>query len=213
MFATVVIRLIHRRMLNVKALSGAPVEAVIKARGVDFRIGGNRAFYARGPDIVQAPPPHACFVPIYWHRTVLYELGHATGHVSCLGRDLSGSFGTKKFGFVELVAEINAAFRCASIGIVPTVRHADYVGSWHEVMREDNRAIERAAGPASKAADYLLNFLPSEDEASRAFSPSSLTFRRLSSRADRPCPPVAHGLQQGRFGSADGYSQNQSDQN
>ena len=29
-----------------------------------------------------------------------------------------------------------------------------------EVLREDNRAIVRAASLASKAADYLLGFLP-----------------------------------------------------
>jgi antirestriction protein ArdC len=56
------------------------------------------------------------------------------------------------------VAEINAAFCCASLGITPTVRHADYIGSWLEVLREDNRAIVRAASQASKAADWLLGF-------------------------------------------------------
>jgi hypothetical protein len=35
------------------------------------------------------------------------------------------------------------------------VRHADYIGSWLEVLREDNRAIVRAASQASKAADWL----------------------------------------------------------
>jgi antirestriction protein ArdC len=39
---------------------------------------------------------------------------------------------------------------------VPSVRHADYLGSWLEVLREDNRAIFRAASQASKAADWLL---------------------------------------------------------
>ena len=52
------------------------------------------------------------------------------------------------------------AFVCASLGIVPTVRHADYIGSWLEVLREDNRAVVRAASAASKAADFLLGFLP-----------------------------------------------------
>jgi antirestriction protein ArdC len=141
------------------------VEALIKATGIDLRIGGNRAFYAPGPDFVQVPPPQAYFEPINWHRTALHELGHATGHPSRLGRDLSGSFGTKKYAFEELVAEINAAFCCASIGIVPTVRHADYIGSWLEVLCEDNRAIVRAASQASKAADYLLRFLPDQDTA------------------------------------------------
>jgi Zincin-like metallopeptidase len=61
------------------------------------------------------------------------------------------------------VAEMTSAFVCASLGIVPTVRHADYIGSWLEVLREDDRAIVRAASAASKAADYLLAFRPDTD--------------------------------------------------
>ncbi len=60
---------------------------------------------------------------------------------------------------------MNAAFCCASLGIVPTVRHADYLASWLDVLREDNRAIVRAASKASKAADWLLAFLPEADSA------------------------------------------------
>lgn len=141
------------------------VEALIRATGIDFRIGGNRAFYVPALDYVQVPPPQAYFEPINWHRTALHELGHATGHPSRLGRDMTGSFGTKKYAFEELVAEINAAFCCASLGIVPTVRHADYIGSWLEVLREDNRAIVRAASQASKAADWLLGFVPADGAA------------------------------------------------
>jgi antirestriction protein ArdC len=135
------------------------VEALIKASGITFRIGGNRSFYAPAEDYVQVPPPQAYFEPINWHRTALHELGHATGHRSRLNRDQSGSYGTKKYAFEELVAELSAAFGCASLGIVPTVRHADYIGSWLEVLREDNRAIVRAASQASKASDYLLGFV------------------------------------------------------
>ncbi len=136
------------------------VEALIKATGIDFRIGGSRAFYVPVEDFVQVPPPQAYFEPINWHRTALHELGHATGHCSRLNRDQSGSYGTKKYAFEELVAELAAAFGCASLGIVPTVRHSDYIGSWLDVLREDNRAIVRAASQASKAADYLLGFVP-----------------------------------------------------
>ena len=50
------------------------------------------------------------------------------------------------------------AFVCASLGIVPTVRHADYIGSWIEVLREDDRAIVRAASATSKASDFILAF-------------------------------------------------------
>jgi hypothetical protein len=67
---------------------------------------------------------------------------------------------------------ITSAFVCASLGIVPTVRHADYIGSWLEVLREDNRAIVRAASAASKAADYLLAFLPGASEPGDASNPA-----------------------------------------
>ena len=139
------------------------VEALIDATGIDFRIGGNKAFYVPAQDYVQVPPPQAYFDPINWHRTALHEIGHASGHYSRLNRDLSGSFGSKKYAFEELIAELNAAFCCASLGIAPTVRHADYIGSWLEVLRDDNRAIVRAASQASKAADYILGFLPQDD--------------------------------------------------
>ena len=139
------------------------VEALIKATGIDFRIGGNRAFYLPAHDYVQVPPPQAYFEPINWHRTALHEIGHASGHHSRLNRDLSGSFGTRKYAFEELVAEMSSAFACASLGTVPTVRHADYIGSWLETLREDSRAVVRAASQASKAADWILSFLPEDN--------------------------------------------------
>ena len=153
------------------------VEALIRATGIDFRIGGNRAFYMPSLDYVQVPPPQAYFEPINWHRTALHELGHASGHHSRLNRDLTGSFGSKKYAFEEMIAEQTAAFSCAALGIVPTVRHADYIGSWLEVMREDSRAIVRAASQASKAADWLLSYLPAEDTGE---PDASLTERRAA---------------------------------
>ena len=119
----------------------------------------DRAYYNTTGDFVQVPPPAAYFEPINWHRTAFHELGHWTGHASRLNRDHSGSFGSKSYAREELVAEMAGAFVCASLGIVPTVRHADYIGSWLEVLREDNRAVVRAASAASKAADFLLGFL------------------------------------------------------
>ncbi|SOC24747.1 ArdC family protein [Thalassospira xiamenensis] len=140
-------------------------EELIRASGIDFRIGGRRAFYSPEDDYVRVPPPQAYFEPINWHRTALHECSHATGHKTRLDRDQSGSFGSKKYAFEELVAEMSAAFLCASLGIVPTVRHADYLASWLQVLREDNRAIVRAASQASKSADYLLARLNTVTEA------------------------------------------------
>ncbi|TCM12994.1 antirestriction protein ArdC [Novosphingobium sp. PhB165] len=131
-------------------------EAVIAASGVDFRIGGDKAFYAPGADFVAVPPQQAFRDQVNFYRTALHELTHATGHASRLGRNLTNAFGSKDYAREELVAEVGSAFLCAALGIVPTVRHADYIGAWLEVLREDNRAIFRAASMASKAAEWLL---------------------------------------------------------
>ena len=136
------------------------VDSLIRASGADLRLGGDRAFYAPAHDFIQVPRPEAYFAPVDWHRTALHELGHWTGHATRLGRDLSGGYGSKAYAREELVAEMTAAFTCASLGIVPTVRHADYIGAWLELLRADDRAIVRAASAASRAADYLLAFRP-----------------------------------------------------
>jgi antirestriction protein ArdC len=146
-------------------------EALIGGTGADFRIGGTMAFYSPSLDVVQVPPQPAFHDQINYYRTAFHELSHWTGHGSRLDRDQSGVRGGKAYAREELVAELGAAFVCAALGIAPTVRHADYLGSWLEVLREDNRAIFRAASQASKAADLLLAFRPDDAPASRAAAP------------------------------------------
>ena len=107
-------------------------------------------------DFVQVPPQPAFTHQIDYYRTALHELSHWTGSATRLARDQSGRFGTALYAREELCAELASAFLCATLGIVPTVRHADYLGNWLAVLRADNRAIFKAASQASKAADYLL---------------------------------------------------------
>jgi antirestriction protein ArdC len=132
------------------------VEDVIAATGADFRVGGEMAFYSPAHDFIQVPPQEAYFAPINWYRTKLHELGHWTGHVSRLNRDFSGRRGGGAYAREELVAELCSAFLCAELGVMPTVRHADYLGAWLEVLKGDNRAIFQAASLASKAADVVM---------------------------------------------------------
>lgn len=139
------------------------VRGLIDASGADFRVGGGEAYYSPGGDYVAVPPQAAFGEPINWYRTALHELGHWTGHSSRLDRNQRGGFGSADYAREELVAEMASAFACASLAIAPTVRHADYIRSWLEVLRDDERAIFRAASAASKAADYLLAFAPSAE--------------------------------------------------
>jgi antirestriction protein ArdC len=141
------------------------VEALIDASGADFRIGGDKAFYLPGHDRIHVPHPSRYHEPINWHRTALHELSHWTGHPARLARNLSTAFGSSAYAREELVAEISAAFCCATLGIVPTVRHADYIADWLEVLRGDDHAIVRAASAATKAADFILAFAPGAERA------------------------------------------------
>ena len=95
----------------------------------------------------------------------MHELTHWTGHPTRLARDFSGRFGSEAYAREELVAELGSAFLCTNLGIVPTVRHADYIGNWLTILKNDSRAIVSAASHASKASDFLLAFT---DQAQRA---------------------------------------------
>ncbi len=143
----------------------ARAEALITSTGADFRIGGARAFYDVAGDYVQVPPQSAFAEPINFYRTALHEASHWAGGAARLGRDQSGRFGSAPYAKEELVAELSSAYLCAALGIAPTVRHADYLGSWLAVLRADSRAIFKAASQASKAADYLLAFERADDRA------------------------------------------------
>ena len=133
-------------------------EALIAATGASFQIGGEIACYIPKLDTIRVPPQTAFHDQINYYRTVFHELGHWTGHASRLARDLSTKFASNGYAREELVAELATAFVCASLGIVPTVRHADYLGNWLQVLKEDSRAIFKAASMASKACDYILAF-------------------------------------------------------
>jgi antirestriction protein ArdC len=140
-------------------------ESLLAASGATIQRGGEQAYYNTGEDFIRIPEQSSFFAPINFYRTALHELTHWSGHKSRLARDFSGRFGNEAYAREELVAELGSAFLCASLGIVPTVRHADYIGNWLAVLKNDSRAIVSAASHASKASDFLLQFT---DQAQRA---------------------------------------------
>ena len=73
------------------------VEVLIATTRADFRIGRRRAFYNLREYLVQGAAAAGLFRADQLHRTALHELGHWSGHASRLGRDMSGTHGTKKY--------------------------------------------------------------------------------------------------------------------
>lgn len=133
-------------------------ERFFQATRAVFRHGGNKAYYAPGPDMIQLPIPEAFRDTESYVATKAHELTHWTKHETRLNRDFSAKrFGDEGYAREELVAELGSAFLCGSLGITPEARedHAAYLDHWLKVLKEDKRAIFGAAAHAQRAVDFL----------------------------------------------------------
>lgn len=118
--------------------------------------GGGRAFYRPISDSIHLPEKAAFHTADNFYATALHELGHWSGHKDRLNRDLSGPFGSIEYAKEELRAEIASMMMGDRLGIGhdPT-RHAAYVKSWIEVLKNDPKEVMRAASDAEKICAYL----------------------------------------------------------
>nr|WKN34376.1 zincin-like metallopeptidase domain-containing protein [Tunicatimonas sp. TK19036] len=130
----------------------------------DIRTGENRAYYHKIEDYINMPET-ASFLDTeeisateQYYSTLLHELTHWTGASSRLDRlGASTKVTAEDYAFEELVAELGAAFLCASQGITQTQpeNHAIYIKSWLESLKNDKTYIFKAAAQAAKATQYL----------------------------------------------------------
>jgi antirestriction protein ArdC len=134
-------------------------EAFFAKTGATVRHGGNRAYYAPAPDVVQMPIPEAFKTAESYAATKAHELTHWTSHKTRLDRQLGKRFGDEAYAAEELIAEMGAAFVCAQLGLTPEVRedHASYLDHWLKVLKADRKAIFTAASQAQRACDFLFS--------------------------------------------------------
>lgn len=136
----------------------AEADAVIAATGAVIRHGGDRAFYSPVGGYIGLPHDRDFVDVDAYYATAFHEIGHWTGAASRLDRAFGKRFGDDAYAMEELVAELTAAYVCASVGIGNPDRedHAAYLGHWARILRADPRAFITAAGKAQAAADYIL---------------------------------------------------------
>jgi len=93
-----------------------------------------------------------------YYSTLLHELTHWSGAETRLNRTKGKRFGDDAYAFEELVAELGAAFLCASLGIEnePRIDHAQYIDGWLRVLNSNKNAIFSAASLATKAMQFIL---------------------------------------------------------
>jgi len=133
-------------------------ESALRSTGADIREGGVKAYYSPAADFVQMPTFDRFDNSGAYLATLAHELCHWTGHTSRLDRSLKNAFGSKDYASEELIAEIGSAFVGARLGIVGEHidNHAAYLAAWLKVLKEDKRAIFKAASAAQRAADLVL---------------------------------------------------------
>ena len=136
----------------------ACIEALTVKSGVKLQFGGDKAYYSPSDDYVAMPHKTQFNNEASYYATLLHELSHWSGHKSRLDRDLSGRFGNEAYAAEELIAELSAAFLCARFNIAGELRHSSYIASWLRVLKNDNKAVFKAAALAQKSADYLAGF-------------------------------------------------------
>lgn len=122
-----------------------------------------QAYYSVLEDAVYMPPLRVFEHADRFYSTLAHELTHWTGHPTRVPRKFPrAGIGLSNYAREELIAELGAAFLCADLGINLTPRpdHADYIGHWLQVLRQDKRAIFQAAALAQKSSDYLHSLQP-----------------------------------------------------
>jgi len=142
------------------------LDAAFARYPVPYSEGGSSAFYQQREDRIQLPA-FADFVSgNAFYATLAHEGIHSTGHPDRLDRDSLRKYGeTKEIrAFEELIAEVGAAMLCAQLGMEPTERedHAAYIADWLKALRNDKRAIFRAATAAQAASELILSHMAGE---------------------------------------------------
>jgi len=164
----------------------------------------DRAFYNRLTDSIHLPPKGAFQSVGAYFGTALHEAAHWTGTSHRLNRSTlvdSYRFGDLNYAKEELRAELASVFLMAERGVPHDPdRHAAYLGSWLEALRQDKHEIFRAARDAHKAADLLLAL---EIEQSFEKALASVNSRQVGgeieerslSPSEQPRPPLAVAVQ------------------
>lgn len=141
----------------------AELDAAFERTGIELTHSGHSAFYRPSSDSITLPAFGNFRSADAYYATLAHEMIHATGHKSRLNRETLKNYSTSdaERAKEELVAEIGAAYLCAALGTAAEERddHASYIASWLKVLRNDKRAIFKAASAAQAASDCILELM------------------------------------------------------
>lgn len=123
---------------------------------------GNQAYYSPKLDHVVLPEKGRFHDEVLYYGTALHEIGHWSGAQSRLAREgivNFDQFGSQRYAFEELVAELTATFKAAEMGLERELAedHVQYISGWIKLLKNDPKAIFKASSEAMKAVRFLNN--------------------------------------------------------
>lgn len=121
---------------------------------------GSVACYSPSRDTITIPRIDEFTTSADYYAVLFHELIHSTGHPTRLNREegMRNKFGSQKYAFEELVAEIGSAYLCADcqIDCKPLEDNTvAYIQNWIEVLSNDTKMIVNASSKSRKAASYI----------------------------------------------------------
>lgn len=190
----------------------AAIEELIDQLGVPVKCEAqDRAYYSPSADTITMPLRNQ-FVDTLdengvvledargkYYGVLLHEASHSTGHVSRLGRDLTGRPGDGSFAYEkeELIAETSSTFLTQSLlGVGANSesikRTAAYLESWKALILDDPKALFAAFSAAEKAADWVMQRHPIQLEAAAKLASET---PGMGHTMDGVSPPVIAPIQ------------------
>lgn len=136
------------------------IDQFIDNTGANINVGNtNQAYYRSSTDSIGMPSKAQFPDAATYYGTLFHELAHWTGHETRENRKLGSRFGSDRYAFEELIAELASAMLSGITGVDATPRedHAIYLNNWIACLAEDPKAIQRAASLAEKASQFILN--------------------------------------------------------
>ncbi len=122
--------------------------------------GGSEAFYRKATDEIHLPERDAFVDLPEFYATAMHEVGHSTGHVTRLNRELNGDKGTPEYAEEELRAEIASMFIEQDLGIETSEKHIEnnsaYIQWWHDKIKEDPNILFKAIADAEKICKFII---------------------------------------------------------
>lgn len=158
-----------RNEFNVIDEAESYLKNLVQSCGLVLKHEGTKAYYSPYHDIVVLPEKSLFYKAKGYYGTAFHEVGHWSGAKSRLSRPgIVGNsrFGSDKYAFEELIAELIAVFKSAELGVERSIddNHVQYISHWLNILKGDKTAIFKASQEAMKAVNYLNDLVDVKDQ-------------------------------------------------